>query len=151
MISVKGVFVMLVRECLRKAPVTVPPECTLEEAAALMGSHGVGSLLVVSGGELLGIVTDRDIVVRGVGTGQSLRTHVRTVMTERPTVIQGSADIFEAIKIVKDAGVRRLPVLEDGDIAGIITVDDLLVWLVLELGAVTTPVAGEILHLKSTV
>jgi CBS domain-containing protein len=143
--------VMLVRECLRKAPVTVPPECTLEEAAGLMTSHGVGSLLVVSGGELLGIVTDRDIVVRGVGTGQSLRTHVRTVMTERPTVIQGSADIFEAIKIVKDAGVRRLPVLEDGDIAGIITVDDLLVWLVLELGAVTTPVAGEILHLKSTV
>ena len=46
---------MLVRECLRKAPVTVPPECTLEEAAALMGSHDVGSLLVASGGELLGI------------------------------------------------------------------------------------------------
>ena len=66
---------MLVRECLRKAPITVPPECTLEEGARLMGHHGVGSLLVVSGGELLGIVTDRDIVVRAVGTGQSLDAH----------------------------------------------------------------------------
>ena len=136
---------MLVRECLRKAPVTVPPECTLEEAAGLMGSHGVGSLLVVSGDHLLGIVTDRDIAVRGVGTGQPLSSKIKAVMTERPVTIQGSADIFEAFKILKLAGIRRLPVLEEGDIAGIITVDDLLVWLVLEFGAITTPVAEELL------
>jgi CBS domain-containing protein len=137
---------MLVRECLRKAPITVPPECTLEEAARLMGHHGVGSLLVVSGGELLGIVTDRDIVLRAVSTGQSLHAHIATIMSEQPTVIQGSADVFEAIKLLRDAGVRRLPVLEDTEIAGIITYDDLTVWLVLELGAVTTPIAGELLH-----
>jgi predicted transcriptional regulator len=70
--------------------------------------------------------------------------HVSGVMSETPTVIQGSADIFEAFKLLRDAGVRRLPVLEDREIAGIITVDDLLVFLVLELGAVVTPVAGEI-------
>jgi len=116
-----------------------------------MATHEVGALLVVSGGELLGIVTDRDIVIRAVSTGQSSRTHVATVMSENPTVIQGSVDIFEAFKILKDAGVRRLPVLEDGEIAGIITVDDLLVFLVLELGAVIAPVAGEILLTKNTV
>ena len=137
---------MLVRECLRKAPITVPPECTLVEAAQLMGHHGVGSLLVVSGGELLGIVTDRDIVLRAVSTGQSLQTHIATIMSEQPTVIQGSTDVFEAIKVLRDAGVRRLPVLEDTEIAGIITYDDLTVWLVLELGAVTTPIAGELLR-----
>jgi len=137
---------MLVKECLRKAPITVPPECTLEQAARLMGHHGVGSLLVVSGGELLGIVTDRDIVVRAVSTGQSLHAHVATIMSKHPTVIQGSADLFEAIKILRDAGVRRLPVLEDTEIAGIITYDDLTVWLVLELGALTTPIAEELLH-----
>ncbi|HVA09517.1 MAG TPA: CBS domain-containing protein [Acidimicrobiales bacterium] len=141
---------MLVRECLHKAPVTVPPECTLTEAAGLMGSHGVGALLVVSGDELKGIVTDRDIVVRGIGTGTSPDSHVVSVMTEGPTVIQGSADIFEAFQVLRRAGVRRLPVVEDGVVAGIITFDDLLVWLVLELGAVTTPVAGEVLQLKST-
>ncbi len=140
---------MLVRECLRKAPVTVPPECTLEEAAGLMGTHEVGCLLVVSGGDLLGIVTDRDIVIRAVSTGQPLHTSVSTVMSEKPTVIQGSVDIFEAFKLLKETGVRRLPVLEESDIAGIISVDDLLVFLVLELGAVLTPIAGEILRLQS--
>jgi CBS domain-containing protein len=138
---------VLVRECLRSAPVTVPPECTLMEAAALMGSHGVGSLLVMSGDQLRGIVTDRDIAVRGVGAGQSPDTHVREVMTDRPVSIQGSADILEAFQTLKDAGIRRLPVLEDADLAGIITVDDLLVWLVLEFGAVMSPVAHEMAHL----
>lgn len=62
---------MRVSECLRQAPVTVPPECTLEEAAQLMGTHGVGSLVVVRGDVVAGIVTDRDIAVRGVGEGEA--------------------------------------------------------------------------------
>jgi CBS domain-containing protein len=136
---------MLVRSCLRKAPVTVPPQCTVEEAARLMGTHGVGSWLVVSGDEVVGIVTDRDITVRSVGAGRSLATPVDTVMSAPLVTIQGSADILEAYRILKDAGVRRLPVLEDSDLAGIITADDLLVALVLELGAVVSPVAHEVM------
>ncbi len=101
----------------------------------------------MSGDQLRGIVTDRDIAVRGVGAGQSPDTHVREVMTDRPVSIQGSADILEAFQTLKDAGIRRLPVLEDADLAGIITVDDLLVWLVLEFGAVMSPVAHEMAHL----
>ena len=116
---------MLVRECLRNAPVTIPPQCTLEEAAGLMGRHGVGSLLVVSGGELSGIVTDRDIVIRGVSTGQPLTTPVSTIMSEQPTVIQGSADIFEAVKALREAGVRRLPVLEEGEVADVLGEEEL--------------------------
>ena len=141
---------MLVRDSLQKAPVTVPPECTLQEAAGLMGHHGVGALLVVSGGELVGIVTDRDIAVRGVGTGQALESHIISVMTERPTAIQGSADLLEALKLLQDTGVRRIPVLEGAEIAGIITFDDLLVRLVLELSAVTAPIAGEIIQTRRT-
>jgi CBS domain-containing protein len=135
---------MLVMECLRKAPVAVPPECTLMEAAALMGSHDVGSLLVMNSGQLCGIVTDRDIAVRGVGAGRASATRVSEVMTDRPVTIQGSADIFDAFQLLKNSGVRRLPVLEDGDLAGIITVDDLLVWLVLEFRAVVSPLAKEL-------
>jgi len=115
-----------------------------------MGHHGVGALLVVSGGELVGIVTDRDIAVRGVGTGQALESHIISVMTERPTVIQGSADLLEALKLLQDTGVRRIPVLEGAEIAGIITFDDLLVRLVLELSAVTAPIAGEIIQTRRT-
>jgi len=136
---------MLVRSCLRKAPVTVPPECTVEEAAQLMGTHGVGSVLVIRADEVLGIVTDRDITLRIVGVGRSLKTPVNDVMSGPLVTIQGSADIFDAYRLLKDTEVRRLPVLEDGDLAGIITVDDLLVALVLELGAVMSPVAHEVL------
>jgi len=109
-----------------------------------MGRHGVGSLLVVNGDQFVGIVTDRDIAVRGVGDGLALDTEVSAVMTDVPVTIQGSADIFEAFRTVKAAGVRRLPVLEDSDLAGIITVDDMLISLVLELGAVVSPVANEL-------
>lgn len=118
---------MLVRECLRKAPITVPPQFTLQEAAGLMQSHGVGALLVASGDKLLGIVTDRDITVRGVGCGLVPGERVGEVMTSGPITILGSVDLLEAFKILRGAGVRRLPVLEENDIAGIITVDDLLV------------------------
>lgn len=136
---------MLVRECLRKAPVTVPVTCTLEEAASLMGTHGVGSVLVVTGYEVVGIVTDRDIAVRGVGAGRPLDSRVDAIMTKNPVTIQGSADVFDAYRAIKAAGVRRLPVLEEESVAGIITTDDLLVALVLELGAVVSPVAQEML------
>jgi CBS domain-containing protein len=109
-----------------------------------MGHHGVGSLLVVSGDKFLGIVTDRDITIRGVGDGRSSDAEISEVMTEAPVTIQGSADVFQAFRTIREAGVRRLPVVEDTDLAGIITVDDLLVSLVLELGAVVSPIAKEL-------
>jgi CBS domain-containing protein len=137
---------MLVRECLRSAPVTVPPGCTLEEAGQLLGSHGVGSLLVVVGDRLVGIVTDRDITVRGVGAGKASSAPVEEVMTPDPVTIQGSADVYEAFTVFKTASSRRLPVLEDKDLAGIISVDDLLLSLVTEFGAVMSPVAQKLVH-----
>jgi CBS domain-containing protein len=137
---------MLVRECLRTAPVTVPPGCTLEEAGRLLGVHGVGSLLVVDGDRLAGIVTDRDITVRGVGQGKPASTPVEAVMTADPMTIQGSADVYEAFTAFKTSTSRRLPVLEDKDLAGIISVDDLLLSLVTEFGAVMSPVAQKLVH-----
>jgi CBS domain-containing protein len=137
---------MLVRECLRTAPVTVPPGCTLEEAARLLGSHKVGSLLVVDGGRLAGIVTDRDIAVRGIGEGKAPSSGVATVMTPDPMTIQGSADVFEAFGVFKSASSRRLPVLEDEELAGIISVDDLLVRLLGEFGALMHPVTERVIH-----
>jgi CBS domain-containing protein len=137
---------MLVRECLRTAPVTVPPGCSLEEAARLLGSHRIGSLLVVDGGRLVGIVTDRDITVRGMGEGKPSSTSVEAVMTPDPRTIQGSADVFEAFEAFKTADSRRLPVLEESELAGIISVDDLLLSLVAEFGAVMSPVAQKLVH-----
>jgi CBS domain-containing protein len=136
---------MLARECLRKAPVTVPRQCTLQEAATLMQAHGVGAVLVVDGDELLGIVTDRDLAVRGTARAFGPDRQVQDVMTGAPVTVRASADLVDAFAVLRQAGVRRLPVLEESDIAGIITVDDLHVWLVNELWAVATPVADVVL------
>ncbi len=136
---------MLVRKFLRRTPVTVPPQCSLAEAARLMGDHNVGAVLVMSGGEIIGIATDRDITVRGVGGGRGLESTIADVMTEHPVTIEGSADIFEAYRLLKDTRVRRLPVVEEGELGGIVTMDDLLIALVLELGAVVSPAASEVL------
>ncbi len=111
-----------------------------------MGLHGVGSLLVVEGDRLVGIVTDRDITVRGTGDGAPPLAEVVSVMTPDPLTIQGSSDVFEAFSVFKTATARRLPVLEEGDLAGIISVDDLLLALVVEFGAVMSPVALELVH-----
>jgi CBS domain-containing protein len=66
-------------------------------------------------------------------------------MTGTPITIQGSDNLLDAFAVLRRAGVRQLPVPEEFDVAGIVTVDDLLVWLVGELAAVATPVAENVL------
>jgi len=133
-----------VRDCLRKHPVTAPPDCSLVEAAQLMARHDVGALLVVTGERLVGIVTDRDLALRGLGARLDFETSIEEVMSAPVTWVQASADVTAALEMFRSARFRRLPVLEDDDIAGIITVDDLLVSLVVELAAVVSPIAAEV-------
>jgi CBS domain-containing protein len=110
-----------------------------------MAQHEVGALLVMRGDQLVGIVTDRDLAVRGLGAGLLPDAPVDEVMTSGPITAQGSDDLLDAFAVLRRAGVRRLPVLEDSELAGIITVDDLLVWLVGELAAVATPAAAHVI------
>ena len=81
-----------------------------------------------------------------LGEGKPPTADVGSVMTADPATIQGSADVFEAFDVFKRATARRLPVLEDEELAGIISVDDLLISLVGEFGAVMSPVAREVVH-----
>ena len=80
-----------------------------------MGHHGVGSLLVVSSGELLGIVTDRDIVLRAVSTGQSLHAHIATIMSEQPTNAGVPQDLNGLEDIGRSLNHRRLLGHDSGD------------------------------------
>ncbi|HEV8063797.1 MAG TPA: CBS domain-containing protein [Acidimicrobiales bacterium] len=139
---------MKIRQTLRKAPVTVPPECTIAEAAKLMYQHQVGTLLVMAGDELRGLVTDRDLVVRALAAGADSSTPVGEVMSHPVICVQGDDDIVEALRILRTSSFRRLPVLEEDQLAGILTVDDLLVGLVLELAAAVSPIAAEVVAHK---
>lgn len=135
---------MKVRDCLRKPPVTAPPDSSLAEAAQLMERNDVGALLIVTDERLVGIVTDRDLALRGLAAGLDPGTSVDEVMSAPVTWIQGSVDLTGALEMFRSGRFRRLPVLDDDDIAGIVTVDDLLVSLVVELAAVVSPIAAEV-------
>ncbi|HTD64541.1 MAG TPA: CBS domain-containing protein [Verrucomicrobiae bacterium] len=112
---------MNVRELMTTAPVTVEPDATLGEVAVLMKQEDCGSIPVVEDGRLVGIVTDRDIVIRGVATGSDPKTQrVSTVMSADPVTIRPDDDLTDAEKVMADRQIRRLPVVENGKLVGII-------------------------------
>jgi CBS domain-containing protein len=112
---------MNVRELMTTAPVTVEPDATLGAVATLMKQEDCGSIPVVQGGRLVGIVTDRDIVIRGVASGADPKTQrVSTVMSADPVTIGPDADLADAEKLMADRQIRRLPVVEKGKLVGII-------------------------------
>ena len=112
---------MNVRELMTTTPVTVEPHTNLGQVAMLMKQEDCGSIPVVDDGRLVGIVTDRDIVIRGVASGSDPKTQqVSTVMSADPVTIAPEADISEAEKVMADRQIRRLPVVEKGKLVGII-------------------------------
>ena len=112
---------MNVRELMTTAPVTVQPDATLGEVAVLMKQEDCGSIPVVDDGRLVGIVTDRDIVIRGVAAGSDPKTQrVSTVMSADPVTIRPDDDLTDAEKVMADRQIRRLPVVENGKLVGII-------------------------------
>ncbi|TMC71460.1 MAG: CBS domain-containing protein [Chloroflexi bacterium] len=112
---------MKVRELMTKQPVTVEPDATLGEVATLMKQEDCGSIPVVEAGRLVGIVTDRDIVIRGVAAGKDPKTQrVSEIMSSDPVAIGPDNDLSDAEKIMGDRQIRRLPVVDDGRLVGIL-------------------------------
>ena len=112
---------MKVRELMTKQPTTVEPDATLGEVATLMKQEDCGSIPVVEGGHLVGIVTDRDIVVRGIAAGMAAKTQrVSKVMSADPVTVGPDDDVMDAEKKMADRQIRRLPVVESGKLVGIV-------------------------------
>ncbi len=133
--------------CNRKV-ITVQRDATVLHAAVLMRQHHVGDVVVIENRDNktvpIGIVTDRDIVVELVAT--ELDCNVITVgdIIAKLIAVKDSAGVFEAIQLMANKGVRRLPVVDaDGGLVGIITLDDLLLLLSKELAAFTKLVTRE--------
>jgi CBS domain-containing protein len=112
---------MKVKELMTREPASVGPDSTLGEVATLMKQEDCGSIPVVRDGRLVGIVTDRDIVVRAIAAGRDPKaTAVSAVMSADPVWVTPDDDVKEAERIMADRQIRRLPVVEDGALAGIL-------------------------------
>ena len=98
---------------------------TLREVAALMRDGDMGSIPVVEYGRLIGIVTDRDIVVRAIADGKDASTPVGAVMTTDIFSVNENDFVFEAIRLMGEKQVRRIPIVNgSGELAGIIAMAD---------------------------
>ncbi|SHH87636.1 CBS domain-containing protein [Sporanaerobacter acetigenes] len=101
---------------------------TLEEVANKMKSLNVGSIPVCdSGNRLLGIVTDRDMVVRGLSQGLQSQAVAKDVMTVNPVTVSPDTDVNEATRLMSEHQIRRIPVVENGTLVGILAIGDMAV------------------------
>lgn len=110
---------------LRKAPVSVGPDCPIREFAQVMSEHNVSSVLVVEEGNLIGIVTDRDLRARCVAEGLPLDQPARAIMTTGLTTIDEKAGVMEALLEMTRRNIHHLPVTAEGRLIGMITATDL--------------------------
>ncbi len=113
------------REIMTSNVTTANREMTLQEVAVLMRNGDCGAMPVVEEGKLVGIVTDRDIVVRAIAEGKNAETKIGDAMTSEIFSVKPDDFVFEAIRLMGDKQVRRIPVVgENGELAGIIAMAD---------------------------
>ena len=119
---------MRVSDVMHTPAVTCAPTSTLCEVGQLMGRRQVSSVIVLDRvGEVAGIVTDRDIVLRGVAMGRSGDIAVDAVMTRNVDTVGTGADVADAAATMMKCRVRRLPVVDDdGRVHGLVALDDLV-------------------------
>mgnify|MGYP002515193932 CR=1 FL=1 len=118
---------MKVREVMTGPVIRIHPEETVSVAARTLTNHNIGILPVCgSDGRLCGLVTDRDLVTRCIAAGKEpTRTTVREVMTSNVVSVRQDMDTVAAAQLMGRQQIRRLPVLENGKLCGMISLGDL--------------------------
>jgi CBS domain-containing protein len=117
-----------IREVMTADPRAIDAKATLVDAAREMRDGDVGSLVVVDDGSVAGIVTDRDIVVRAIADGRDpSSTRVEQVATMNPTTLTVDQTVEDAIRVMREQDIRRIPVVQDGRPAGIVSLGDLAI------------------------
>jgi CBS domain-containing protein len=105
---------------------TVDADAALMDAARLMHDRNIGDVVVTDDGRVAGIATDRDLAIRGTArVAHPTETPVREVMSDELIVAETDQTVDEAIDLMRENALRRLPVVEDGRLAGIVTLGDL--------------------------
>lgn len=116
-----------VRDVMVANPVTIGPNALIIEAAKLMRDNKVGSVIVVEKLNVLGIVTERDLVRRVLAENRELKTvKIRDVMSTSVVSVSPEEDVLNAAHIMRQRGIRRVVVMNKEDLIGIITTNDLV-------------------------
>jgi len=108
-------------------PRTVTPDDTIQSAARIMRDEDTGAVPVVENGRPVGMITDRDIVVRAVADGGQVSRSIRDIVTTGVVCVTPEMSTREANELMSEHQVRRLPVVENDQIVGIVSLGDLAV------------------------
>ena len=119
---------MEIKDIMTQSVVSIDPGESVEVAARTMSRHNVGALPVCSNGKLCGMLTDRDIVTRCLAANrQPANTQVRQVMTEQVTAVRPDMETGAAAHLMGRLQIRRLPVVENGKLCGMVSLGDMAV------------------------
>lgn len=118
---------MKVENLMTRPVLTCSPEDMLQVPAKLMWDHNVGSVVVLEGGKIVGMITDRDVCMGAYTTGMPLwGIRVRHSMTKDPVTLREDASIGIAERVMREFGVRRLPIVNrQNELVGLLSIDDL--------------------------
>ncbi|MDF2924514.1 MAG: hypothetical protein K0R57_3428 [Paenibacillaceae bacterium] len=116
-----------VRDIMSKDCVTVTLKDNVYEVAVAMAKQDIGFVPVVEGKQLIGVITDRDLVVRGYAEKNEGSSKVEKVMSRDVTTVTPDTSVEEAAKLMAKKQIRRLPVVENGNLVGVVAIGDLAV------------------------
>ncbi len=112
---------------------SIAPDASVYDAMKLMADKEIGSLVVMEGTKLVGLISERDYARKVILMGRSSRnTQVREIMTTRVVYAQPEQNIEECMALVTEKRVRHLPVLEEGKLVGVISIGDLVKSIIAE-------------------
>lgn len=116
-----------IADVMTEGCVTVTPKDNIYEAAVAMRDHDIGFVPVVEGKKLIGVITDRDLVIRGYAGKHSGSTSVMEVLSDDVQTVSSNLSVDEAVSLMGAKQIRRLPVVDNGELKGIVSLGDLAV------------------------
>lgn len=135
---------MTVEALAREKVVCLGPDASVSEAVELMRDRNVGSVVVVDDESPVGILTDRDLALKAIGDDVDAGSlTVADVMSEDLLTVEPGIGVLDLMREMSAEGVRRVPVVEDGELLGIVTLDDLIVLLSMELQSMANLIRSE--------
>jgi CBS domain-containing protein len=135
-----------IESLLRRPAYTLSPDARCREAAQLLADAGVGCVVVAEEGRPVGIVTDRDLVLRVMAPGlDPEKTRLREVMSAEPVFVAKERSLDQVLATMRQQGVRRVPVVDaHGQLEGVVALDDLLPLLSDQLADLADAIRGEL-------
>jgi CBS domain-containing protein len=141
---------MKISELALREAVVIDCGATMADTAALMAESGVGSVIVVEGQHPVGIVTDRDIVARGVARAYPADGRIDGLMTMGIIALDVHRDLEDLVQVFRAHAVRCVPIVDHDRVVGLVSLDDVMVLVADELSTVSKVLAAQIMFPHAT-